>query len=385
MVTHDTSDSDPLKPAEGESAPPPAAASKQRTSKGGRQRKKKDPAPKPLRVLVLMDKNLVPPDDVSDLSPGKVAAFKTELDVYSTLKSLGHDVHKLGVLDDLGVIRDAIDEFNPHVAFNLLEGFRDYHGFDQHVVSYIELLGQPYTGCNPRGMTLARDKALTKKIMAYHRIHAPAFAVFPRRKTVSRPRKLGFPLVVKSVSVEGSVGIAQASVVRDDDELKERVRYIHEAVGTYAIAEQFIEGRELYVGVMGNLRLRTFPVWELLFEKAPDDMPVLATEKAKWDKNYQQRWGITSRAASDLPEGHDKLIPHLCKRIYRVLGLTGYARLDFRMTPTGQLYLLEANPNPQLAHGEDFADSAAHAGVAYEQLLQQIVSLGLQYSPHIMS
>jgi D-alanine-D-alanine ligase len=191
--------------------------------------------------------------------------------------------------------------------------------------------------------------------------------------------------MVKSVNVEGSVGIAQASVVRDDDELKERVRYIHEAVGTFAIAEQFIEGRELYVAVMGNLRLKTFPVWELVFEKAPDDMPVLATEKAKWDKNYQQRWGITTKAATDLPEGHHKLIAHLSKRIYRILGLTGYARLDFRMTPTGQLYLLEANPNPQLAHGEDFSDSAAHAGVPYPQLLQQIVNLGLQYSPHIMS
>ena len=174
-----------------------------------RKRTKKDPVPKPLRILVLMDKNCVPPDDAAELPHDKLAGadFKTEFDVYATLKSLGHEVHKLGVLDDLAVIRDAIDQFNPHVAFNLLEGFRDYHGFDQHVVSYIELLGQPYTGCNPRGMTLARDKALTKKIMAYHRIHVPAFAVFPRRKTVSRPKKLGFPLVVKSVNVEGSVEV----------------------------------------------------------------------------------------------------------------------------------------------------------------------------------
>jgi D-alanine-D-alanine ligase len=234
-------------------------------------------------------------------------------------------------------------------------------------------------------MTLARDKALTKKIMAYHRIHVPAFAVFPRRRQVARPKKLGFPLVVKSVNVEGSVGIAQSSLVNDDEELKERVKYIHEALGTYAIAEEYIEGRELYVGIMGNLRLTTFPVWELLFEKAPDDMKVMATEKAKWDPRYQKRWGITTRAAADLPEGHDKLIPHLSKRIYRILGLTGYARLDFRMSKDGHMYLLEANPNPQLAHGEDFADSAEHAGVSYEQLLQQIVKLGLQYSPRILS
>lgn len=338
-----------------------------------------------LRVLVLMDKALVPPDETADLSEGKIAPFKTELDVCTTLKTSGHDVMKLGVQDDLSVIRDAIDQFKPHVAFNLLEGFDDFHVFDQHVVSYLELSGQAYTGCNPRGMTLARDKALTKKIMAYHRIHVPAFAVFPRRRAASRPKKLPFPLVVKSVNVEGSVGIAQSSIVHDDEHLKERVKYIHEALGTYAIAEEYIEGRELYVGVMGNLRLTTLPVWELLFEKAPDDMPVLATEKAKWDRNYQRRWGITTRQAVDLPAGHDKLIPHLSKRIYRILGLTGYARLDFRMTSDGHLYLLEANPNPQLADGEDFADSAAAAGIGYDRLLGEIVKLGMAYSPRILS
>jgi D-alanine-D-alanine ligase len=341
--------------------------------------------PKPLRILMLMDKALVPPDSVEDLSPGKIAPFRTELDVYLSLKRLGHEVLKLGVQDDLSVIREAIDELKPHVAFNLLEGFDDFHVFDQHVVSYLELSGQAYTGCNPRGMTLARDKAITKKIMAYHRIHVPKFAVFPRRRVAARPAKLGFPLVVKSVNVEGSVGIAQSSLVNDDDELKERVKYIHEALGTYAIAEEYIEGRELYVGVMGNLRLKTLPVWELLFEKAPDDMPVMATEKAKWDLNYQKRWGVTTRAATDLPAGHDTLIPHLSKRIYRILGLTGYARLDFRMTADGHLYLLEANPNPQLAHGEDFADSAEAAGIGYDALLQQIVNLGLNYSPRILS
>jgi D-alanine-D-alanine ligase len=341
--------------------------------------------PKPLRVLALLDKACVPPESIDGLSPEVIAPFKTEWDVCSTLQKLGHDVYKLAASDDLKSIRDAIDAFHPHIAFNLLEGFREFHVFDQHVVSYLELIEQAYTGCNPRGMTLARDKALTKKIMAYHRIHVPAFAVFPRRRQIVRPKTLGFPLVVKSVNVEGSVGIAKSSLVRDDDELKDRVQYIHEALGTYAIAEQYIEGRELYVAIMGNLRLKTFPVWELLFEKAPEDMPVMATEKAKWDPKYQKRWGITTRAATDLPEGHDKLIPHLSKRIYRVLGLTGYARLDFRMTPEGHLYLLEANPNPQLAFGEDFADSAAADGMPYDKLLQQICALGLQYSPHILS
>jgi len=310
-----------------------------------------------------------------------------EYDVEATLENLGHEVRPLGVHDDLNVIRDAAMTFQPDIAFNLLEGFRDFHCFDQHVVSYLELLNQHYTGCNPRGLMLARDKALTKKIMAFHRVHVPAFAVFPRRRPVARPRRLPFPLLVKSVNVEGSVGIVQASIVRDDEQLKERVRVIHDQLDTAAIAEQFVEGRELYVGVIGNHRLKTFPAWELLFEKAPDDITLIATNKAKFDPAYQKRWGITTRAAAagGMPEGLEATIDATSKRIYRLLGLTGYARLDFRLTPQGHLYLLEANPNPQVGYGEDFAESAEAAGMKYEPLIQQIVNLGLAYSPLSLS
>ena len=344
---------------------------------------------KRLRMLVLMDQDLIPPPEAHTLPPDqlKAAAWKMEYDVTATLENHGHEVRPLGVHDDLNVIRDAVMTFQPDVAFNLLEGFRDFHCFDQHVVAYLELLNQRYTGCNPRGLTIARDKALTKKILAYHRIHVPAFAVFPKRRPVHRPRKLPFPLLVKSVNVEGSVGITQASIVRDDEQLKERVRLIHDQLDTAAIAEQFVEGRELYVGVIGNHRLKTFPAWELLFEKAPIDMPLIATNKAKFDPAYQKRWGITTRAAGEggLPEGFEHVIDSTAKRIYRFLGLTGYARLDFRLTPGGHLYLLEANPNPQLGYGEDFAESAEAAGVKYEPLIQQIVNLGLNYSPLSLS
>ena len=346
-------------------------------------------APKRLRALVLMDQDLIPPADAHTLPTEalQAAPWKMEYDVAATLENLGHEVRPLGVHDDLNVIRDAAMTFQPDVVFNLLEGFRNFHCFDQHVVSYLELLNQPYTGCNPRGLTIARDKALTKKILAYHRVHVPAFAVFPKRKPVHRPKKLPFPLFVKSVNVEGSVGISQASIVHDDEQLKERVRIIHEQLDTAAIAEQFVDGRELYVGVMGNQRLRTFPAWELLFEKAPIDMPLIATNKAKFDLAYQKRWGITTRAAADggLPEGVEALIANTSKRIYRILGLTGYARLDYRLNAEGHLYLLEANPNPQLGYGEDFAESAEAAGVQYEPLIQQIVKLGLSYSPLSLS
>ena len=340
--------------------------------------------PTPLRVLMLIEEGLNPPDSVEGLSEEQIAPFKTEWDVWSALKKMGHEVQKLELHNELGAVRDAVTQLKPQIAFNLMEGFRGNPIYDQHVVSYLELIEQPYTGCNPRGMTLARDKALTKKIMAYHRIRVPAFAVFARGRAIVRPKKLAFPLLVKSVSVEGSIGISQASIVHDDEKLKERVKFIHDSLQTFAIAEQFIEGRELYVGVMGNLRLQTLPIWELVFEKVPEDQPRIATRRSKFNAAYQKKWGITSRAAQELPPGIDKELPHLCKRIYRILGLTGYARLDFRLTPTGELYLLEANPNPQIADHEDFADSAKSAGIEYEDLLGRIINLGLNYHPEAL-
>ncbi len=339
----------------------------------------------PLRVLLLMDRDSVPPENCAELPEEQQHKFRAEVDVHNHLLKLGHEVHKLGIYDDLTPLRDTIQEFKPRIAFNMTEAFRDIHLYDQHVVSHLELLAQPYTGCNPRGMTLARDKALTKKIMHYHRIRTPAFAVLPRGRRIVRPKKLPFPLLVKSINVEGSIGIAQASVVHDDAKFEERVRFIHESLQTYAIAEQYVEGRELYVGVLGNLRLTTLPAWELRFDKVPEDAPRIASRKVKFDVAYQKKWGITSGRAEGLPEGAERQLWKLCRRIYRILGLTGYARLDFRLSPQNELYLLEANPNPHIGKSEEFAESADAAGLKYEHLLQEIIRLGLNYHPEILS
>src|SRR3990170_4361122 len=166
---------------------------------------------KKLRVLVLMHDYLVPPDDVSGHDLGSVE-WKTEYDVTSTLQELGHDVKVLGVKDDLGTIRQANSEFKPQIAFNLMEAFHEVGAFDQNVVSYLELLRLPYTGCNPRGMILARDKALSKKLLAYHRIPVPDFVVFRRGRAIARPKRMQLPLIVKSLTQESSIGISQASV-----------------------------------------------------------------------------------------------------------------------------------------------------------------------------
>jgi D-alanine-D-alanine ligase len=308
-----------------------------------------------------------------------------EFDVTHTLGHMGHEVRALGLGGNLGVITEAVKAWNPHIVFNLMENFEGIAVFDQNVVSHLELLRIPYTGCNPRGLMLAHDKALAKKLLTYHRIRVPDFVVFPRERRFSRPARLKFPLLVKSTTLEGSEGIAQASVVRDDAKLEERVEFIHSQIGTDALVEEYIEGRELYVAMLGNRRIRALPIWELLFTDWPEGAPRIATARVKWNLAYQKERGIVSRAAKDLPEGTEERIRRLCRRTYRVLGLSGYARIDLRLTPEGMVYVLEANPNPLLAKGEDFADAARAAGVSYGRLLQRILALGLGYRAEWMA
>ncbi|MGE5357712.1 MAG: D-alanine--D-alanine ligase family protein [Bacteroidales bacterium] len=331
------------------------------------------------RVLALVHKHLVPPEDTTDVDVIN-AEWKMEFDVTATLGEMGHEVQVVGVHDDLSVIRPAVESFKPGILFNLLEAFADVTTFDQNVVSYLELLRLPYTGCNPRGLTLARDKSLSKKLLAYHRIPVPEFTVVRRGRKTLLPKRMRYPLIVKSLVYEASTGISQASVVENEAQLARRVQFVHESLGTAAIVEQFIDGRELYIGVIGNERLQVFPVWEMFFTAMPDDQRRIATERVKWSTKYQQRHGIQTDQAT-LPDDLAVRLQHMAKRVYRALDLSGYARIDIRLDTDSRPFVIEANPNPQLAYGEDFAESAERAGVSYEQLLERIIALGLQWQP----
>ncbi len=333
---------------------------------------------KSLRVLVLMHESLVPPDTLKGYSEREIDEFKTEYDVVEYLRKSGHEVRALGLGDNLTDLRSAIMEWKPDVAFNLLEEFQGIVSYDQHVVAFLELMRQPYTGCNPRGLMISRDKALSKQILAYHRIPTPRFVVLRRGQRYRVPAKLKFPLFVKSVSEDASLGISQASVVHDLDHLKDRIQFIHDQTRSDALVEEYIEGREFYVGVMGNQRLQTFPVWELDFGTLPE-LAGIATRKVKWDRAYQKKHGIRTAAAQTLPEGMEGYFDKLSKRIYRALSLSGYARIDFRMRPDGSVFVLEANANPNLSLGEDFAQSARATGVDYGELLGRIMRLGMNY------
>jgi D-alanine-D-alanine ligase len=208
----------------------------------------------------------------------------------------------------------------------------------------------------------------------------PEFTVVRRGLKPVLPKRLQYPLIVKSLFFEASVGISQASVAENEDQLARRVQFIHSNVGTAAIVEQFIDGRELYVGVLGNDRLQVFPVWEMSFAHMAENRWHIATERVKWSTKYQQKHGIMTDAAR-LPAALADRIQHIARRAYRALDLNGYARIDLRLDENDRVFVLEANPNPNLAYGEDFAESGEKADVPYERLLERIVTLGLKWEP----
>jgi D-alanine-D-alanine ligase len=334
---------------------------------------------KPCRVLVVLHPSLMPPDSLEGQDPKAVDEWRTEFDVIQTLRAAGHDVRALGVLDSLTELRSTISDWQPDVVFNLLEEFDGIVSYDQHVIAFLEMLRQPYTGCNPRGLLLSRDKALCKQVLAFHRISTPQFAVIRRAQKLRLPRKLRYPLFVKSTTDDASLGIAQASVVEDQAKLRERIEFVLEQNKSDVLVEEYIEGRELYVGMLGNERLTRLPVWELNFGSMPANGSAIATRKVKWDTNYRKRHDISSALAQDLPAGVEAQLDRLSRRMFRALGLTGYARMDFRMRADGTVFALEANANPHLADEEDFSRSAAAAGKGYRELLESIVKLGLNY------
>jgi D-alanine-D-alanine ligase len=331
-----------------------------------------------LKILALFDA-IAPTTLDQDLSAElKTDEWKTEAHVLAALAELGHATEYLAIFDDLDLLRQKLQRFEPDLIFNLADQFKNNRAFDQNIASFLEMHGVPFTGCGSTGLTLCKQKGISKKILGYHRIHVPAFSVTPRGRRFARPKRLQFPIVVKPLKEEASYGISQASFVETDEQFKERVQFIHEKYDNDVIAEEYIPGRELYVSLLGNHRLEMFPVRELLFKEVPPDEPKIATYKAKWDEEYRKRWGLQNRFAEGLDPAVARDIEQTCKRIYRLLTIDGYARIDLRLTPNNEIYFIEANPNPILAADEDFAQSALKAGLAYPQLIARVIRTGLK-------
>lgn len=334
---------------------------------------------KKLKILMLFDTAGTPPADQDFSQELKTEDWETEAHVIEALKKLGHEIRMVGIYDEPGLILEEVKNHPPDVVFNLTELFNDRSAYDRNVAGLLEMLDLRYTGTGPTGLTLCKNKGMAKEILAYHRIHFPDFAIFPPGAAIRRPKRLTFPLFVKPLKEEASYGISLDSFVEDDQSFEERVRFIHERMNQEAMVEEYIEGRELYVSILGNKRLDVFPIREVIFSAVPEGRPRFSTFKAKWDENYRKRWGIQNVFARPLPNGMAERITRICKKVYRVLRIRGYGRIDLRLTPDGKIIVLEANPNPNLARDDEFAQSAMKDGITYEGLIQRIV--GLASSP----
>ena len=298
---------------------------------------------------------------------------ETEADVLVCLKRLGHEVETLAVFDDVLPIVEKVKSFAPEVVFNLTESFHSDRAHEANIPALLELMKVRYTGARPEGLMLCKDKALAKKILAYHRVRVPHFVISPEQRPLKRLRRFVYPAFVKPVGEESSDGISKASFAKSEEEALERARFVHEKFHCDALIEEYIDGRELYLSIMGNRKLNVFPPREIFFNEVPDDEPKFATFKAKWDDAYRKKWGIRNGAASELPGGLEEKLARLARKVYRVLKIRGLGRIDVRLTPAGEIAIIEANPNPSLAREDDFAQAASAAGLEYDVLIQKIL------------
>ena len=301
----------------------------------------------------------------------------TENDVYQALLANGYEVQLLGIYDDLSPLFAQIKECPPDVIFNMVELFAGKTHFEKNIAAVLDIIGIPYTGASCECLFVCNDKALSKKILRFHRLRVARFHTFYRGHRVWRPRHIKLPAIIKPLCEEASRGISQASVADSDEAFNERIRFIHTNMGMDAIAEEYIEGRELYVTVVGNKQLLVLPPRELSFGQMSDDEPRIATYKAKWDEKYRQRWGIKSAFANKFPEGTKERIEEACKRAYRALNLRSYVRFDIRLSAEGRVYFIEPNANPCIARLDEVAQSAEKVGIPYEALIRKIVTLAL--------
>jgi D-alanine-D-alanine ligase len=329
------------------------------------------------KVLVLFDTAGTPPANQDFTKELKTDDWAAEAHVIGALKKLGHEVRTIGVWEEPGMIIDEIKANQPDVVFNLTEHFNAVSAYDRNVAGLLEMLGVPYTGSSPTGLTLCKNKGMAKELLAYHKIRVPNFAIFSPGATIKRPSRLEFPLFIKPAEEEASYGISLDSFVENDEAFEERVRFIHERMNQAALAEEYINGREIYVSLLGNDRLRVFPFREVIFTEVPEGQPRFSTFKAKWDDAYRKRWGIQNVFAEPFPNGTDQRMVKICKAVYRALRIHGYGRIDLRVTPEGEIVILEANPNPNLDRDDEFAQSAAKAGLTYPRLVQRILKLAL--------
>ena len=326
-----------------------------------------------MKIAVIFDSPHPEWDDAAFKREIEQKAEEAEYDVARALMAGDHDVHLIGIGEEMGPVLDKLAAFQPKLVFNGCEGFRDHARHEYAVAAVLDMYGYRYTGSSPTGLLVARNKSLTKKILAYHDIRVPAFAEFHEDDELVRPSELRFPLIVKPLLEDASIGIAQASVVEDDDSLTQRVEFIHSKHHQAAIVEELVEGREVYVGLLGNDDVEVLPLTELTFGEPETTEHRIATYKAKWDEQYRKRKKIKNVFAKGISEQLTARIGEICRTAFHALWLQDYGRVDVRLAHDDEVYVLEVNPNPFLAVENEMADAAEKAGMKYNAFIQRIV------------
>jgi len=326
-------------------------------------------------ITVMVDEWTIPNGDPEFKQPPKIPS--TEHHVIPTLRDLHYNVSVLGVVDDIATTLNNLTEQKPDLVFNLTEQLGGDRQMDKNIAALLEMTRIPFTGTGPTGLMLCRDKRLCKQLLSLHRIHVPQFVNISPGHRFRAPKSLRFPLVVKPAFEDSSEGISNASLVTNESALMERVRFVHEGWEQPVTVEEYIQGREFYVGILGNKKLTVLPIRECVFDSEQGEGPLLATYRVKWNAEYRKKWNIRFDFA-ELDAPIFSRIERICKKVYRLLQIRDYGRIDLRLTPDNELVILEANPNPDIAYGEEVAEAAEKAGISYENLIDCIVNLALR-------
>jgi D-alanine-D-alanine ligase len=300
--------------------------------------------------------------------------------IRTALEACDHSVELLAVANDVAPLVDALQQSQPDLVFNLAESFGGKSALESNVAALLNLLGLRYTGSSPAGLLLAGDKSLTKKVLSFHGIQTPEFAtVF--RGALDWAGDIAFPLIVKPPQEDASLGISSNSVVHDLRELFTRIDELQSTFQQPVLVEQFVDGREFYVGVLGNAQVRALPVMELDFSGFPAGVPRIASWEAKWGDDGagsgEQFAGTRSVFPVDLGPALVERMQTAAVEAFHALRLRDYARIDLRVTADEQIYVIEVNPNCYLERESEFARAAAEGGLPYDALIARILELAV--------
>ncbi|HVS30610.1 MAG TPA: ATP-grasp domain-containing protein [Thermoanaerobaculia bacterium] len=316
------------------------------------------------------------PGENADIASGKKRKRRPKLDreeIFEALERLGHETSYIE-LDGRDSSLLAVSRSKSDLIFNLADSYGGDDSKDIHVPAFLELVGLKYTGSGPQGLYLAQDKSLAKKIVGFHGLHTPFSAVSHRGK-VDYAHDVNFPLIVKPVSEDGSIGIDQNSVVGSVKELMERIHYLHEELDVPILIEEYIEGREIYAAILGNDQPEALPLVELDLSKLPADTPKIAGREVKFDRDSEAYRVTKSALAKDLADETVEKLQEAAKTAYRALKLRDYGRIDMRLKDDGTIYVIEANPNPWLSSQAEFAMAARGSERTYTEMVKAIIEV----------